>query len=574
MLTGETRNTIDKLWESFWTGGITNPLSVIEQITYLLFLRKLDEIEILAERQAQRTGKDSNRLVFGEENKEARWSYFKQLSSDKMLETIRDKAFPFIKSLGVSEKEAGIPSTFSEYLKDANFLVQKPSLISSAVEVVSQLDLDNPDTTGDLYEYLLSKLSTSGINGQFRTPRHIIRMMVELVDPSIGQKICDPACGTAGFLFASAQYLLEKYTSQAGVITEKDGSKRYTGDKLDWKTFKENSFFGLDSDSSMLRIASMNLWLHGIDNPNIFYADSLSKNYEEKDRYDIVLANPPFKGSLDESDVNPDLLSKVKTKKTELLFLALILRSLDIGGKAAVIVPDGVLFGSSNAHQAARKLIVENNQLEGIISMPSGVFKPYAGVSTAILIFTKGGETENVWFYDMEHDGYSLDDKRQPIEDNDIPDILSCWKNRKDKSFSSGREKEIVSLRDKLQPLKQKRLELNQKINQLTFESVLTNGNAQQVNSELESRKQELDNLNNEIHELQRVFNQYSRQFWVTKEQIKANKYDLSASRYRQIEQDEQYYEKPDVTISRMKKLENVIEKELDELNTMVSFSL
>jgi type I restriction enzyme M protein len=321
----------------------------------------------------------------------------------------------------------------------------------------------------------------------------------------------------------------------------------------------------------MLRIASMNLWLHGINNPNVLYTDTLSKNYQETDQYDIVLANPPFKGSLDESDVNADLLCMVKTKKTELLFLALILRVLDIGGKAAVIVPDGVLFGSSTAHQAIRKVIVENNQLEGVISMPSGVFKPYAGVSTAILIFTKGGQTNDVWFYDMEHDGYSLDDKRQPIEDCDIPDILTCWKNKKDKSFSTDREKETTSLRDKLFPLKQKRLELNQKVNRLTFESILANDNVESVNSELESTKQELDNLNNEIHQLQRVFNQYSRQFWVTKEQIKANKYDLSASRYRQIEQDEQYYEKPDVTISRMKKLENVIDKELDELSQMIS---
>jgi type I restriction enzyme M protein len=310
--------------------------------------------------------------------------------------------------------------------------------------------------------------------------------------------------------------------------------------------------------------------MHGIDDPQVLYTDSLSGKYEEKDTYDIILANPPFKGSLDESDVSSSLLGQLKTKKTELLFLVLALRILDIGGRAAIIVPDGVLFGSSNAHIALRKLIVENNQLEGVISMPSGVFKPYAGVSTAILIFTKGGQTDQVWFYEMESDGYSLDDKRQPIEHSDIPYILKSWRNRFDKDFNSSKQARLAELKNQLEPKKARRLRLNEEINRLTFEDVLNDGNHEEFRKQLNEYKEELNKLNDEIHILQKETNQYTCQFWVSRESIANNKYDLSSSRYREIEQDETFYEKPSITIERMLRIENNIELELKELNEMI----
>lgn len=387
MLVGETKHKIDKLWNDFWSGGITNPLTVIEQVSYLLFIRRLDDIQLVRERQSQRTGKPIENPIFKPEQQRLRWNQFKQEEPGKMLQIVRDEVFPFIKELG---EDKAVGSAFTRFLKDAVFMIQKPSLLTSAVSIISELNLDNVDTAGDLYEYLLLQLSTSGKNGQFRTPRHIIRMMVELTDPQLKERICDPACGTAGFLFNAIQYLKEKYTSENGRWQDEEGVMHYSADLIkddDLDAFQSRMFFGFDTDVSMLRVAAMNLWLHGLENPQVAYFDTLSKNFQEEGVYDLILANPPFTGSLDYADCNPSLLAEVKTKKTELLFLALALRLLDVGGRAAIIVPDGVLFGSSNAHVSLRKTLVEDHQLEGVISMPSGVFKPYAGVSTAILLF-------------------------------------------------------------------------------------------------------------------------------------------------------------------------------------------
>lgn len=425
MLNSELRTKVDRLWDNFWSGGISNPLTVVEQISYLLFIKRLDDREILAERKANQLGRQHQPFFPSEE---CRWSVFCHFDSQTMLTNMLEKVFPFIKTYGQADD-----TTFHEYMKDAVFMIQKPSLLYEAVQLINGMNMDDQDTKGDLYEYLLSKLSTAGVNGQFRTPRHIIKMMVELLDPNIDDIICDPACGTAGFLVAAAEHILRKYTSPDMIFTDDDGNVHdKIGDQLtkdQWHHVHNTMVYGADFDTSMLRISSMNLMLHGFDKPNIAYADALSSRYEEKDRYTMILANPPFKGSLDEGDINASLRKVVKTKKTELLFLALMLRTLDLGGRCAVIVPDGVLFGSSTAHKSIRKTLIEDNQLEAIISMPSGVFKPYAGVSTAVVIFTKGGRTENVWFYDMQADGYSLDDKRNPNDDNDIPDIIARFKD-------------------------------------------------------------------------------------------------------------------------------------------------
>jgi type I restriction enzyme M protein len=424
MLDSATRSKIDSLWDGFWAGGISNPLTVIEQISYLLFIRRLDDREILRELRANRSGQPFTSIF---PRQEYRWRELKHITDPEALyKTIFEGVFPFIKTLGNGD------SVFTQTMKDAVFLIQKPVLLNEAVQILDQINMDDQDTQGDLYEHLLGKLQISGVNGQFRTPRHIIGMMVELLDPTIEDKICDPACGTAGFLVASAEYILRKYTTepvmdQNGVVHDKIGDQL---SKIQWDFFKSEMFQGFDFDSSMLRIAAMNMMLHGIDEPKISYADSLSTAYEETDKYTIVLANPPFKGNIDEKTIHAKLKSVVDTKKTELLFLALFLRILDLGGRCACIVPDGVLFGSSKAHKQIRQLLIEQNQLEGMISMPSGVFKPYAGVSTGILIFTKGGRTDHVWFYDMQADGFSLDDKRDPIAINDIPDILKRWKER------------------------------------------------------------------------------------------------------------------------------------------------
>ncbi|MGG6440433.1 class I SAM-dependent DNA methyltransferase [Saccharococcus caldoxylosilyticus] len=413
MLTGELRNKVDKIWETFWTGGITNPLTVIEQFTYLLFIKGLDEAETQREQEAALLGIEFER-IFPEDKQHLRWSKFKNLEASQMYEIVSKEVFPFIKSLHVNKNSA-----YAKYMSDAIFMIPTPQMLSKIVDGIDKLPLKDRDLQGDLYEYLLSKIATAGTNGQFRTPRHIINMMVELVKPTPEDIIVDPAAGSAGFLVAAGEYL-RKHRSDLFLV---QSLKEH---------FNNHMFYGFDMDRTMLRIGAMNMMLHGIENPNIEYRDSLSEQNKDKDKYTLVLANPPFKGSLDYEAVSSDLLKITKTKKTELLFLALFLRILKTGGRCACIVPDGVLFGSSKAHKDIRKEIVENHKLEAIISMPSGVFKPYAGVSTAVMIFTKTGVggTDQVWFYDMKADGYSLDDKRTPIEENDIPDIIARFHNR------------------------------------------------------------------------------------------------------------------------------------------------
>ena len=427
MITGELKNRIDSLWEIFWTGGLTNPLDVIEQMTYLMFIHDLDESDNIHAKESSMLGlpydsvfakevKIGDRIVEGTQLK---WSVFHDYPADRMYSVMQEMVFPFIKNL-----HANKDSAYSKYMGDAIFKLPTPLMLSKVVDAMDELyfqidKLKEYDSRGDVYEYLLSKLSTAGVNGQFRTPRHIIKMMVELMKPSPDDIICDPSCGTAGFLVESGEYLKSNRKEEIFF----DRAKR--------DHFMNHMFHGFDMDRTMLRIGAMNMMTHGVESPIIEYRDSLSDQNPDRDKYSLILANPPFKGSLDADIVSPDLLKICSTKKTELLFLALFIRMLKVGGRCACIVPDGVLFGSSKAHKDIRKEIVENQKLEAVISMPSGVFKPYAGVSTAILIFTKTnyGGTDNIWFYDMQADGYSLDDKRAAVPENDIPDIISRFHN-------------------------------------------------------------------------------------------------------------------------------------------------
>ena len=410
----EQKAQIDKLWETFWSNGISNPLTVIEQISYLFFIKELDDRQTLAERKALLTGQAVENPIFDETPRQQnmRWSRFKDFQPAEMFKIMQEDIFPFIKTLG-GEK-------FAKYMKDAVFMIPSPSLLADAVDKISALDMKDLDTKGDLYEYLLSKIAQAGVNGQFRTPRHIGKMMVERADVQPDDIICDPACGTAGFLICAIMYLKQKHPN---MFMDDDMKKHFNNDM----------FYGFDFDYSMLRIASMNMMSHGHQNPNIDYQDSLSEDASTlKEFCTCVIANPPFKGSVNEDTIAKNIISEVNTKKTELLFLALMIRILKTGGRACVIVPDGVLFGTSNAHTSIRKKLIDNQKLEAVISMPSGVFKPYAGVSTAILIFTKTnkGGTDKVWFYDMQNDGFTLNDNRTPIEENDIPDIIASYKNR------------------------------------------------------------------------------------------------------------------------------------------------
>ncbi|MDQ3668394.1 MAG: type I restriction-modification system subunit M [Acidobacteriota bacterium] len=422
MITGDLKSKVDRLWDAFWAGGIANPLEVIEQITYLLFIKRLDDLHTAQQAKANRLKRAIENPIFKPDQQDMRWSRFKNEAPAQMYKLVSEKVFPFIKELQ-SERE---DSTYAHHMKDARFTIPTANLLAKVVDMIDNIPMEQRDTKGDLYEYMLSKIATAGQNGQFRTPRHIIKMMVEMVEPKPTDIICDPACGTAGFLIAAGEYLREHHPE----IFRTPQLQHHFNEKL---------FNGFDFDSTMLRIGSMNMLLHGIENPNIRYKDSLAEEHAgEEEKYTLVLANPPFAGSLDYENTAKDLLQVVKTKKTELLFVTLFLRLLKPGGRAAVIVPDGVLFGSSNAHKSLRKILVEDQKLDAVISMPSGVFKPYAGVSTAVLVFTKtnSGGTENVWFYDMQADGFSLDDKRTELdhskhEHDNIPDILTRWSNRK-----------------------------------------------------------------------------------------------------------------------------------------------
>lgn len=427
MITGELKNKIDSIWDSFAAGGLVNPLEVIEQITYLMFIRDLDDFDNLKAKESAMLGLPYESIFSGEvqvgerkiDGNQLKWSVFRDFPAGRMYSIVQEWVFPFIKTLH-SDKN----SAYSKYMDDAIFKLPTPLLLDKVVTGLDEVyDMMNSmqasDVRGDVYEYLLSKIAQSGRNGQFRTPRHIIKMMVELMAPKADDVICDPACGTSGFLVAAGDYLKENLKEEIFF------------DKVKKDHYMNHMFYGYDMDRTMLRIGAMNMMTHGVDSPFIEYRDSLSDQNPDKAKYSLILANPPFKGSLDYDTVSADLLKTCKTKKTELLFLALFLRMLKVGGRCACIVPDGVLFGSSTAHKAIRKAIIEENKLDAIISMPSGVFKPYAGVSTAVMIFTKTGHggTDNVWFYDMKADGFSLDDKRSKVEKNDIPDIIARFKN-------------------------------------------------------------------------------------------------------------------------------------------------
>lgn len=526
MLTGPIRNEIDKLWEKFWTGGITNPLTVIEQISYLMFARMLDMQEEVSERKASRTGTEFDRLFpTTPEGQLLRWKNFKNMSGKEMLKHLKSEVYPFFASLG--KKDIGeegstehAMASVGEYMQDADIEIKNESVLVAAVEMVDRLPLTQSDVKGDIYEYLLSKLTTAGINGQFRTPRHIIDAMIAMVDPQPNEMICDPACGTAGFLARTMEYLNQKHSSEHGIHTDEEGNVHYAGDLLEpyREHINQSMFWGFDFDTTMLQVSAMNMMLHGVNGANILYQDSLNKSIrenfpqQEEDFFDVILANPPFKGSLDETNTNPEVIHMVKTKKTELLFVAHILRALKLGGRAAVIVPDGVLFGSSNAHQQLRKELVENNQLEAIVSLPSGVFKPYAGVSTAILIFTKGGETDQVWFYDLQADGYSLDDKRSELKgegSNDLPDAIAQYQQYKD--VREAGKTDFSPWQDKTK-----------------------------------------------------------KAFLVPKKDIADNKYDLSINRYKEVVYAEESYEAPKVILKRLMDLETEIQQELKELEGML----
>ena len=428
MVTGELKNRIDALWDAFAAGGLVNPLEVIEQITYLIFIHDLDVSDTMREKESVMLGLPFESMFAGEitigdrkvEGKQLKWSVFHDFTAQKMYSVVQEWVFPFIKNLH-GDKD----SAYSKYMEDAIFKLPTPLLLSKVVDSLDDIfafmeEKKDMDIRGDVYEYLLSKISQSGLNGQFRTPRHIIRMMVELMAPSAEDVICDPACGTSGFLVTAGEYLKEKHKEE--IFFDRQKKDHYMN----------HMFYGYDMDRTMLRIGAMNMMTHGVENPFIEYRDSLSEQNTDRDKFTLILANPPFKGSLDAEVVSGDLLKVCKTKKTELLFLALFVRMMKVGGRCACIVPDGVLFGSSKAHKDIRKELMENQRLEAVISMPAGVFKPYAGVSTGILIFTKTnhGGTDQVWFYDMQADGFSLDDKRTPVNDNDIPDVVERFHNR------------------------------------------------------------------------------------------------------------------------------------------------
>ncbi len=490
MITGELRNKIDQIWDVFWSGGISNPLTVIEQITYLLFIRRLDEIHTSREQKAQFTNKQIEKPIFSEGQQDFRWSRFRDFDQETMhkLFTRDEGVFTFIKNLHNGE------TAYSKLMKDAVFMIPTPAILDKVVGMLDAIPMEDRDTKGDLYEYLLSHLSTAGKNGQFRTPRHIIKMMVELTAPKPDDIICDPACGTCGFLMSAGEYLREHH-------------KKIFSNKEKVDHFNNKMFTAFDFDATMLRIGAMNMLLHGIENPHIEGRDSLHQESDVEDEFTLVLANPPFKGSLDYDSVAKNLLQTVKTKKTELLFIALFLRLLKTGGRCACIVPDGVLFGSSKAHKDIRRMIVEDHKLDAIISMPSGVFKPYAGVSTAVLVFTKtnSGGTDKVWFYDMKADGYSLDDKRTLLdvgkhENNNIPDVVKRWSN---------------------------------------------------ISAE-EKRKRT------------------DQSFFVPLEEIRENEYDLSINRYKEIEYEEVEYDPPQVIIEELEKLETEIQSGLAELKRIL----
>lgn len=516
----QLKSLIDKLWQNFWEGGISNPLTAIEQITYLIFMKRLDDLEAKRERDAEFTGEEytsrfkgifqipgSNESI---DKNELRWSVFKHKPADELLLHVQTKVFPFLKDLN------GETSPFTKHMANAVFIMPKASLLVSAINIVEdifkEIERDATegghafqDIQGDVYEMLLSEIATAGKNGQFRTPRHIIKLMAELVAPQLGQRIADPACGTGGFLLGAYQYILTdlvRKKNPAKLQKDEDGFERAAISAVltqEVKYILDQSLIGYDIDTTMVRLGLMNLMMHGIDEPNIDYKDTLSKSYNENNQYDIVMANPPFKGNIDKSDINEGL--KLPTTKTELLFVERIYNMLKMGGTAAVIVPSGVIQNSGRAFKMLRKLLIENTELKAVISMPSGVFKPYAGVSTAILIFTKGGETNNVWFYDMKADGYTLDDKRNKTTESDLPDIIEKYHLRTSAESAGDRKQKFFS---------------------------------------------------------------------VPKKEIVENNYDLNLNTYKEEVYEEINYEKPEVIFEKLQNIEAEIQKGINELKQMI----
>ncbi|MNZ08251.1 putative type I restriction enzymeP M protein [compost metagenome] len=546
MITGELKSNIDKLWEEFWVGGITNPLTVIEQITFLMYSRMLDLQESRDEQKEMLVGVPFKRR-FAEFEQELRFSRYCHLGADEMLEVVRDGVFDHFRSLNHEG------SILSHFMKNARLEIINANLLVRAVDRIAMLPVERGDTKGDLYEYLLSKLTTAGINGQFRTPRHIIRAMVEMMEPSPArhERLCDPACGTAGFLSNSYEYIVERYTSADNIHSEMVANERgeleqqlvFAGDLLgDYRHHVDTDMFhGYDFDATMLRIAAMNLIMHGVEQPDIHYQDTLSQGFSDRfpdasqGDFHLILANPPFTGTLDEEDIDPKLLGKVKTKKTELLFIARILQMLKIGGRSATIVPQGVLFGSSKAHVQLRELLVEQNQLEAVINLPSGVFKPYAGVATAILIFTKGGATNNVWFYDLASDGYSLDDKRNPISQNDLPHLVSSWQHyRKQTNMPVG------------------------------------NFIGHQLSRQLTEQFPNNEHLKDEAGNERDYQDRTQKAFIVPKAEIAAQKYDLSINRYKEVVYQEDIYEAPKDILRKLRVLEVEIMRDIKALGKML----
>lgn len=469
MITGELKQRVDALWDEFWSGGISNPLTVIEQITYLMFFRLVELRDDREARRAARTGEQRTSIfirVAGDEGDQLRWSRIREMGDpSRMHELVRDRVFPFMQKVGEDHESPGIS------MRDAQFMIQKPALLAKAMELIDELPLTDRDVKGDLYEYMLGKLNTAGINGQFRTPRHVIEAMATMADPRPGEVVCDPAVGTAGFLVGAIDHLFKSNTSSDGVVEDEAGGlPTYSGDLLGPEIVRNlgEYFWGFDFDATMLRIAGMNLLLHHIDGPRIQYQDTLGHTFadrhpkEASEAFDVILANPPFAGSLDYDTVDASILRTVKTKKTELLFLALMLRMLKLGGRACVVVPEGVLFGSSKAHQAIRRTLIDDHQLDAVIGLPSGVFKPYAGVKTAVLHFTKGGETKDVFFYDVGGDGFSLDDRREPRpNENDLPDLLDQWQAWRDERFDEFDDRTARHFRIPVEEIRDRKYDLS-----------------------------------------------------------------------------------------------------------------
>lgn len=562
------RSQVDQLWDKFWAGGLANPLDAIEQFSYLLFLKRLDDGENRRQRQAERLGKPYEPKY----ETEFRWGYWSQLPAEKALAHLKEKVFAKLREMG------GEGSSFQRYMQNAECKISKGVLLIEACKLIDAMKISEQqqDVQGDLYEYMLDKLSQSGRLGQFRTPRHIIRMMVKMIAPRPKDRIGDLAAGTGGFLVNAHQYILETHTSKEILrIDEQGWAHNLIGEQLtaDERAAmkRPEALRGFDNDAglTMLRIGSMNLMLHGIEGPQIFLMDSLSKDFTHERDYDVILMNPPFKGAVDKGTLH-ESLSGAGTTKSELLFLHLILRALDMGGRCAVIVPDGVLFGSSRAHVETRRKIVEENRLDGVISMPSGVFKPYAGVSTAVLLFTRGAKTDNIWFYDMSADGFSLDDKRLPVAENDIPDLLACWEQRGEAGFGEARQARLAALKEQMAPLNSERLGLEGEVNRLTFEQAISPTGDGPIGEALEAARQELETLKAELKPLREEFNQFARQFWVSKAQVKANKYDLSASRYRQMEREEAFFDDSTIILNKMTVLEKLMLDEIKDLKKLL----